>query len=464
MPTSLTAADVTVLGGGPAGATASLLLASWGHSVQLVTKSGAGRRLAVSLPPSCDKLFAAIGVTDAIEAAGFIRSTGNTVWWGGAAARVEPFADQARGWQVDVSRLADIILQRATGAGVMVERRMVVDPPRAEMFLDCTGRASVIARGGNLRRPQQDLHTVALIGEWRHSGWDVPDDSHTLIESYEDGWMWSVPIEPGVRHIAAMIDPQRSGLARGVSAKQIYLAEIGKTREFRRLTSRATLVDGPLGWDATQYDSIAYAGGNWMLVGDAGSFIDPLSSAGVKKALASGWLAAVVANTCIKSPSMKANALSFFSERESEIAAHLFRESRRFLSDAASGHAHSFWDERGGAVEDTSDRDAVRAALKRIKDQPAFKARLGPGISIEPRPIIRGNELVLEPHLVSGNDSRGIRYVAGIDMVALSGLAPGSRQVPDLYESYQNQLGPAALHDFLQALATAVARRWLVSE
>ena len=34
-----------------------------------------------------------------------------------------------------------------------------------------------------------------------------------------------------------------------------------------------------------------------LLAGDAGSFIDPLSSAGVKKALASAWLAAVAVST-----------------------------------------------------------------------------------------------------------------------------------------------------------------------
>ena len=46
-------ADVTVLGGGPAGASAALLLASWGHAVRVITKAGVDHSLAVSLPPSC---------------------------------------------------------------------------------------------------------------------------------------------------------------------------------------------------------------------------------------------------------------------------------------------------------------------------------------------------------------------------------------------------------------------------
>ncbi len=92
------------------------------------------------------------------------------------------------------------------------------------------------------------LRTVALVGEWRREGdWPVPDDTHTLIESYDDGWMWSVPAAGGVRHIAAMVDPQRSELARGGSSKDVYLAEIAKTRVFSRLISGAFLDRRPAG-------------------------------------------------------------------------------------------------------------------------------------------------------------------------------------------------------------------------
>ena len=52
----------------------------------------------------------------------------------------------------------------------------------------------------------------------------------------------------------------------------------------------------------------------------------------------------------------------------------------------------------------------------------------------------------------------------GVDLVALIELASGTRQVPDLYETYVQRAGSAALHDFLFAVATAVARGWLVAE
>ena len=195
-------------------------------------------------------------------------------------------------------------------------------------MIDCTGRAGVIARQKNLREYDEGLRTVALVGEWRREGdWPVPDDTHTLIESYDDGWMWSVPAADGVRHIAAMVDPQRSELARGGSSKDVYLAEIAKTRVFSRLIAGASLDDGPRGWDASQYRAREYAGDGWLLAGDAGSFIDPLSSAGVKKALASGWLAAIVAHTCLSNPiDALARARLLLRSRARDRAALVTRE------------------------------------------------------------------------------------------------------------------------------------------
>lgn len=457
--------DVVILGGGPAGAAASLLLAGWGHAVRLTTKPAGEHALAVSLPPSCAKLFDAIGVSDSIERAGFMRSNGNTVWWGSDEARIETFAAGARGWQLEVGRLSELLLQHAIQAGVHVERGAIGEV-QPGFLIDCTGRAGVTARAKDLREFDDRPHTIALVGEWRRQGgWPVPDDTHTLIESYGDGWMWSVPTATGVRHIAAMVDPQRSALARGGSSKAVYLAEIAKTRVFSRLISGAALHDGPRGWDASQYRARHYAGDGWLLAGDAGSFIDPLSSAGVKKALASGWLAAIVTHTCLVNPSMRSHALEFFSAREREIEQHLSREGRRFLSDASQRHPQPFWDQRfdEDAVR-PDDAEAVQRVFERLKAQDDWTATLGPGTTIEPRPLVRGHEIVLEPQVVSRGSPRGVRYVRGIDVVPLIELAPSTRTVPDLFDACVKRLGPMSLPDFLFTLATAVERGWLVAE
>ena len=444
------------------------MLARWGHAVRLITRPASSRGLAVSLPPSCGKLFDAIGISDLIERTGFLRSSGNTVWWGNDQPRVEHFARGALGWQVDVDALANVMLTAAIDGGVVVERATIATPEfgRDAIVLDCTGRAGIVARAKKLRALVDGPRTIALVGIWWHEGgWPVPDDSHTLVESYADGWMWSVPTAPGLRHIAAMVDPQRSDLARDSSSDDVYRAEIAKTSVFKGLTAGASMIEGPRGFDASPYRATAYAGDRWLLVGDAGSFIDPLSSAGVKKALASAWLAAVAVNTALTTPAMRATAFDFFSGREAEIERDMTRQGRQFLAGAAAAHPRPFWDERSDErFDEEDDIEQVRNALGRLRQQTLWQPRVGPSIRIEPRPIVRGNQVALEPHLVTAEYPRGIRYLRGVDVVALVQLAPSVLQVPDLYENYARTAGSVPLPDFLFALATAVARRWLVAE
>jgi hypothetical protein len=261
-----------------------------------------------------------------------------------------------------------------------------------------------------------------------------------------------------------MVDPQRSDLARGASPRAIYLGEIAKTAAFRDLIAAAAFEDGPWGWDASTYKADRYAGDSWLLVGDAGSFIDPLSSAGVKKALASGWLAAVVTHTCLIRPAMRQPALDFFSAREREVEAAHAEASRRFLVAAAQSHPHPFWNERSDeAAPDVEDAPRVREAFDHLRRAPSLNAHRNPAIRIEPRPAISGVEIVMEQRIVEPDLPGGVRYVRDVDVLALLALAPLHSQVPDLFEAYGHS-SRVALPDFLYALATAVARRWLVVE
>src|SRR5215471_14622526 len=115
-------ADVAVIGGGPAGSAAARLLASWGHSVAVLTRPVRQPSLAESLPPSCTKLFDEIGVRAAIDRAGFVRATGNTVQWADHDRRVETFERGALGYQIARDRFDDLLLDAAQAAGAAVDR------------------------------------------------------------------------------------------------------------------------------------------------------------------------------------------------------------------------------------------------------------------------------------------------------------------------------------------------------
>lgn len=468
--------DALVLGGGPAGCAASRLLALWGHRVRLVTKPAGDEAvgLAESLTPSCGKFFDLLGIREAIDGAGFVRATGNTVWWGDDAPRVEHFAGGARGWQVTAPRLESVMREAARAAGVRVEEQ-VITPDIAERAparfrIDCTGRSGILAkaRGGRVAEPGH--RTVALSAVWRSEGaWDLADPSHTLIESYADGWVWSVPVDTARRAVAVMVDPRTSSLSRGDGALATYLGELRKTRRVRDLVATAQLDSAPTGWNASMYRSTHYAGDDWLLAGDAASFVDPLSSAGVKKALASGWLAAIVVHTALTRPAMAAAARQFFADREAEMYANFLALTERHLHDAAIGQAEPFWteriemrdwEERRGAEAD--ERAAVQAAYDALRAADTFRVVTGPGVRVEPRAAISGSEIVFEPRVVAPDHHGGTRFLYDVDVVALLELAPRHRDVAELYQACVERVGPMPLPAFLTALATAVARRWLM--
>jgi flavin-dependent dehydrogenase len=495
--------DILIIGAGPAGSAAARLLAELGHRVLLVDRpAGTRHPLAESIPPSARKTLSALGMLNAVDAAGFLPWHGNTVWWGDRAPRVESFLPGESGYQVERGRFDALLRDLAAQAGTDVLTGLVRDvtmpgPGRdpsaspsssdaraaaiveadghttrveAAFILDASGRAGVVARKG-LRQAESSHHTVALAGVWRATTpWPEAELTHTLVASHADGWAWSVPTEPGLRYVTVMVDPERTSLTRGASAADVYRTELDKVRPFAPFlaSAQATLTEGPWGADASLYSAQRYAGPGFLLVGDAASFIDPLSSFGVKKALTSGWLAAIAVHTALRAPAMQHEALSFFDRREREVYASFRKQAAEFATDAVSGTGHPFWQARA-AWPDAPDPDAaadpaalardpdVLAALDELRRRPSIRLRTGDQARVESRPAIRGREIVMDDHLVLPAWPDGVRYLRNIDLILLSRLAPEHTDVGELYDAMFRQQPGVSLPDFLGALSTLLA-------
>jgi len=452
--------DAAIIGGGPAGATAGRLLALWGHSVTILSAPFSKHpSLAECLPPSTRKLFHFLGIHDAVDEAGFFPTTGNTVWWGKTRRRIELYPD-GTGYQVRRSDFDRLLLDLAGAAGAQVQMGKAFHVPDAngahvefqsevkraaipaKMILDCSGRAGVIGR--SIRVKEKNSRTVALCGIWRNEqGWKLPHASHTLVEAYAGGWAWSVPISPSVRYVAFMVGPPSKGL------NVAYLAELAKTRAFRKIFSRGKLETGPWGADASLYSSNRFYGSGFLLAGDAGSFIDPLSSFGVKKAMVSAWVAAVVVNTCLRRPAMREIALKFFDDREHEVYAGYLQKSAALYREA------------GGRPEVKDDR-GLADALNQLKRKSAIRLRCAESVRTESRPAIEGREIVLRDALTMPGFRGVFDYFENVDLPRLVDLAPHHTQVPDLFEAYNRTCRPVALPNFLAALAMLLAEGVLV--
>jgi flavin-dependent dehydrogenase len=474
--------SAVIIGGGPAGAVVGRLLSAWGQRVVILEREAATVGRAESTPPSTRKLLAQVGVLDAVEAEGFYRSSGNTVWWDGDDCRVERFSDGgAPGLQVFRPDFDRVLLACATAAGADVRRgaraRAVdldgdvarVDYEHAgqrntlttAFVLDCSGRSGVLAR--RFRVP--GLRTYALVGAWRtQRPWGLPDDTHTVVEAYDRGWAWSVPASATTRHAGVMIDgPPQLGQAPALSSA--YRAELSRTAGLQHHLDAGAL-ERVWACDASTYAASEYAGKNFLLVGDAGSFIDPLSSFGVKKAIASAWIAAIVVNTCLAHDDRRSEALTFFSSWERDVNARYAVRSREFARAAVARHPHPFWTTRAQAVVDEPAREdavaqdaATLAALRQIQGSEELDVALDERLAHERRAVIRGREIVMEEALPAG-----IRFHHNVDLMMLARLAGRYHRVPDLFEAYCRESAPVPLPNMLGGLSLLIAKGFLIKK
>ena len=544
--------DVVIIGGGPAGTAAARMLSGKGWSVLLLTREPTpDRELAESLPPSSRKIFEALGFEGRIAEAGFLESTGNSVVWGSSTFQARPFSD-GRGWQVERGRLARTLLEGASEAGADVRTNATVrrvdlpertraegggparvhyelrgkegdpnHPPltvQATFVLDASGRAGVLASGG-FRDPGEHPPTTALVGVWEAVGsWGIEDPTHTLVESYRDGWAWSVPVDRTRRYFTAMVDPEITELQREHGLEALYLRELAKTGATARLLVRGRLTGRPSAWGATPYGAHRFQGPGFLLLGDAAAFLDPLSSFGVKKALASGWLGAVAVHTALLDPSREALAMDFFERRERAAAESFHTQTRAFYELAGQAHSHPFWTRRsapdlagpssagrGGrkAGDDAAPFDdrplphtdealsgapdvrrlreeaKVLTAFAELRSASSVRLQAAPELAWTEGPAVREEVVVLEPKLALPSFPEGLRYLREVDVVRLLELVrePVARKprgggagahangwdVPSLHTAYARSDRSIPLPDFLGALSVLLAEGALLN-
>jgi flavin-dependent dehydrogenase len=480
-----------VVGGGPSGAVAARLLASWGHRVRLITRpADPSRALANSLPPSTRKLLAQVDILDIVDRVGY-RTTGNTLWWGDREGQAEPFSADGTTWgyQIDRALLDGHLMDAAARRGARAEPDARVHAVefgngdavvryatgaghrtcRARIVLDCSGRSGVVAVPQRLRRQVPGGRMQALVGVWeRPDGWLLRNPTHTFIEPCDEGWAWSIPTTDSVRHVGIMVDGATSRVTRGSSLESTYCTQLALTPRIDQ-QMRGSRLARVFACDASVYTAARHAADGFVLVGDAGSTLNPLSSFGVKKALTSAWLAAVVAHTCLVHPERTAAAQTFFSRWESQVWQVNLKRSREFAREAFERHRSAFWAAQSNADVDDAllpiDESAlltapdVKAALSKLRDSDEVVFSRNPDRTFVSAPIVRGHAIEIEEAVALGPEPRDVlRYVRGVDLVALARLAPRCADIPLMFEHYRSSLGAVPLADFLACLSMLTAR------
>jgi hypothetical protein len=294
------------------------------------------------------------------------------------------------------------------------------------------------------------------------------------VQSYHDGWAWSVPLDPEVRSFTAMVDHRYANLS-GADLNAALDAELDKASEVGSWRMGATPVGDAWACPASLYTSERFAQRGLLLVGDAGSFIDPLSSFGVKKALSSGWLAAVVVHTALTDASMIDSAVSFFDARERDVYRQYRARAAEFFEAGAREYGHEYWRKRAeaarlaGASAGTGPTDPdtfedetqlvaeARLALEQIRARPELDAVRGRSLRMVKRPAVVGHRIVLAEHIASDRAPWGLRYVRNVDVRRVVETSLDHGDVPGGWDAYNAVSPPVTLPDYMAALATAFA-------
>ncbi len=333
--------DVLVIGGGPAGSTVAALLARRGHQVTLLEKDRHPRfHIGESLLPANLPLFEQLGVGDEIRAIGMLKRGAEFISaWDGrqqefrfahAWDKSMPYAYQVRRSQFD-----EILLRNAARAGAHVaegcrvqavehagERgavhvRAQHDDGRrldwqARFVVDASGRDTVLATRLGLKRRNPKHASAAIFGHYsgaeRHPG---ELEGHISIYWFDHGWFWFIPLHDGATSIGAVVWPYYLK-SRTVPLERFLEATIALCPPLAARLRNARPISPIEATGNYSYSATRTHGANYLLLGDAYAFIDPVFSSGVMLAMHSAFVGARTVDACLRAPARSRAALRRF--------------------------------------------------------------------------------------------------------------------------------------------------------
>ena len=320
--------DCVVLGAGPGGCAAAALVAEQGHSTLLIERDKLPRfHVGESLMPESHWIFERLGVSHEIEQLGFTRKNGvQFVSSSGKESMPFIFADHDEGpssesWHVQRDKLDKLLYDTAYNRGATcIDETRVLDIEIkkkgqhkvtvqtadgkeqeivAKVVIDASGQSSLIASRLELKEYYEDLKKSAIWGYFdnaERAGGKNPEVTCILHTESKDAWFWYIPLGDGTVSVG-VVGNNDFLLKRGGSPQKTFETEVNNCPGIKRRLRDATqsTLEGQKGRfnvaKEFSYRTTQQSGDGWVLVGDAGGFIDPIYSSGVYLALWSGMKA-----------------------------------------------------------------------------------------------------------------------------------------------------------------------------
>ncbi|MDN4502138.1 NAD(P)/FAD-dependent oxidoreductase [Alteromonadaceae bacterium BrNp21-10] len=401
--------DVIVIGAGPSGACAAKMLAEQGLKVVVIEKELFPRfSIGESLLPQCMSFLEQAGLKKAVDAAGFQHKNGAAFLKQGQYSEysfAEKFTEgPATTFQVKRSEFDKILADQAAIAGADIRyQQQVLDIEHhvdnvtltindlnsdeqyalsAKFIMDASGFGRVLPRLLDLEIPSQFPVRQAVFSHIKDHLPSSFDRNKILIIVHPeepDIWFWLIPFSDGTSSLGVVAEEKHFNKLGSLNNEALLWHFVNQTEDLASLISQATVttpVRKLVGYSANVN---ALYGDRFVLLGNAGEFLDPVFSSGVTIALKSAILAAPLVakqlnggavnwETEFSQPlrlgitTFKHFVISWYNKQLQDIIFYQTSQSevKRMICSILAGYA---WDQKNPYVQEDDRRLKVLAEI-----------------------------------------------------------------------------------------------------
>ncbi|HEY5891722.1 MAG TPA: NAD(P)/FAD-dependent oxidoreductase [Chthoniobacterales bacterium] len=338
--------DVAIIGGGPAGSTAGIVLATAGRRVLILEREKFPRfHIGESLLPYTMQAFDRLGVREKMEERFMVKHGAEIASACGTREIRFHFKNAFRAkiptaYQVTRSEFDKVLLDHAAERGAEVREETEVEKIdfanngvtlhtlsadgakkniSASYVIDATGRNSLLGTHFGLKKPYDGLKKFSVFAHFDNV--ERPEGINgtlTRMVRTSKSWFWMIPLTD-TRTSIGLVMNQDDFKAAKKSPERMLMDTIAEQPVMRARMEGATRVTQVYATGDYSYRNARLTGDRWILTGDAAGFIDPVFSSGVFLAILSAEKAADALNQVINHPEKREKLFAEYSRSVNKV-------------------------------------------------------------------------------------------------------------------------------------------------
>lgn len=183
----------------------------------------------------------------------------------------------------------------------------------ANFVVDASGRDTFMANRLKIKQSNARHNSSAIYAHFSQAERNVgKDEGNITIFWFDHGWFWFIPLTNGTTSIGMVTWPYHIKARGRRSIEQFLMDNIAACPELSARMENVCLISPVEATGNFSYVSQRNHGANYLMLGDAYAFIDPVFSSGVWLAMNSGVIGAEAIDTCLRRPAQSAAALKRF--------------------------------------------------------------------------------------------------------------------------------------------------------